>query len=76
MFNLRSCRLKDWETAIISLQVISHIPALEVLSVYQSTNDELFSAVRKHSRRFADYALLPWLIRPPRLLSEGALSRG
>jgi hypothetical protein len=67
MFNLGSGRLKDLDTAITSPQVISHIPALEPLSAYESANNQLFSAVRKHPRRFADYALMPWLIRTPRL---------
>lgn len=59
MFNIGSGRLKDLDNAIISPQVISHVPALEPLSVYQTENNQLFSAVRKHPKRSADYALLP-----------------
>jgi predicted TIM-barrel fold metal-dependent hydrolase len=52
-------RIKDMDEGGVSLQVISHIPALEVLEVCQRANNQLASAVKAHSTRFAGFAFLP-----------------
>lgn len=59
--DLDQLRLDEMEKGKVSLQVISHAPAPGALTPEQSTraNNQLAEAVKKHSKRFAGFAVLP-----------------
>jgi len=59
LFDIGKNRIKDMNEGGISLQVISHIPALEQLETCQKANNQLVEAVKAHPTRFAGFAFLP-----------------
>ncbi|KAF7560948.1 hypothetical protein G7046_g3198 [Stylonectria norvegica] len=52
-------RIAHMDQGGVSLQVISHTPAVEKLEICQQGNDQLAAAVKKHPDRFAGFAFLP-----------------
>lgn len=52
-------RVSDMNESGISLQVVSHVPALEPLEICQQANHQLAEAVKARPTRLAGFAFLP-----------------
>lgn len=52
-------RVSDMDEGGISVQVISHVPALESLEICQQANHQLAEAIKARPTRLAGFAFLP-----------------
>jgi predicted TIM-barrel fold metal-dependent hydrolase len=59
IIDLGEQRIKDMNEGRVSLQLISHIPAVEKLETCRKANNQLTAAVAAHPTRFAGFAFLP-----------------
>lgn len=59
LLSLGQLRLQEMNQGGVSLQVVSHNPAVGTLTTCQQANDELHAAIQQHPDRFAGFAMLP-----------------
>ena len=59
LYDVAECRITNMDKGDISLQIVSHIPAVEPLTLCREVNDQLHEAIKASNGRLRGFAFLP-----------------